>query len=69
MHQKYTMVFSSNSNLVFIVALKIAGFSIIFSSRFKIIFHNFWACVFILYLLFFSLNKGTIQIFQGKLTW
>ena len=28
MHQKYMIVFSSNTNLVFIVTLKIAGISI-----------------------------------------
>ena len=36
MHQKYPMTFSSNTNLVFTVALKIAGFF----SIFKIIFHD-----------------------------
>ena len=41
MHQKYAMVFSSNTNLVFIIVLKIAGFYIGFSSIFKIIFLNF----------------------------
>ena len=41
MHQKYTMAFSSNTYLVFIVFLKIAGFSISFSSIFNIVFHNF----------------------------
>ena len=60
MHQKYTIAFSSNTNLVFIVALKIAGFSISFSSIFKIIFHNFGARIVILYLLFVSLKEGTI---------
>ena len=60
MHEKYTMAFSSNTNLVLIVALKIAGFSITFSSVFKIIFHNFGARMVILYLLFVSLKEGTI---------
>ena len=60
MHQKYTIAFSSNANLVFVVALKIAGFSISFSSIFKIIFHNFGARIVILYLLFVSLKEGTI---------
>ena len=60
MDQKYTMAFSSNTNLVFIVALKIACFSISFSSIFKIIFHNFRARTVILYLLFISLKEGTI---------
>ena len=60
MHEKYTMVFSSNTNLVLIVALKIAGFSIKFSSVFKIIFHNFRARIVILYLLFVSLKEGAI---------
>ena len=41
MGQKYTMAFSSNTDLVFKVTLKIAGFSISFSSIFKIMFHNF----------------------------
>ena len=44
MHQKYTMAFSSNTNLVFIIVLKIAGFYISFSSIFKIIFHTFLRC-------------------------
>ena len=39
------------SNLVFIVALKIAGFSINFSSIFKIVFRNFEAGIVVLYLL------------------
>ena len=60
MYQKYTIGFSSNTNLVFIVALKIAGFSISFSSIFKIIFHNFGARIVIRYLLFVSLKEGTI---------
>ena len=60
MDQKYTLAFSSNTNLVFIVALKIACFSISFSSIFKIIFHNFRARTVILYLLFVSLKEGTI---------
>ena len=30
MHKKYTMVFSSNTNLVFIIVLKIVGFHINF---------------------------------------
>ena len=41
MHKKYTIVFSSNTNLVFIMVLKIAGFYISFCSIFKIILHNF----------------------------
>ena len=45
MHQKYMMAFSSNSKLVFIIILKIAGFYISFSSIFKIIFHNFLCCL------------------------
>ena len=60
MHEKYTMAFSSNTNLVLIVALKIAGFSVKFSSVFKIIFHNFGARIVILYLVFVSLKEGTI---------
>ena len=44
MHQKYTMAFSSNTNLVVIIVLKIAGFYISFSFIFKIIFHNFLCC-------------------------
>ena len=58
--QKYTMAFSSNTNLVFIVALKIAGFSINFSSIFKIISHKFGALIIFLYLVFASLMEGTI---------
>ena len=60
MHQKYAMVFSSNTHSDFIVALKIAGLSISFSSIFKIIFHNLGARIVILYLLFVSLKEGTI---------
>ena len=60
MHQIYTIVFSSNTNLIFIAFLKTAGFSISFSSVFKITFHNFGACIVIMYLLFVSLKKGTI---------
>ena len=60
MHQKYMMAFSSNNDLVFIVALKIAGFSISFCPIFKIIFCNIGACIVILYLLFVSLKEGTI---------
>ena len=46
MYQKYMMAFSSNTNLVFIIVLKIAGFVFFsgFSSIFKIIFHNFLCC-------------------------
>ena len=58
--QKYTMAFSSNTNLVFIVALKIAGFSINFSSIFKIISHKFGALIIFLCLVFASLMEGTI---------
>ena len=50
------MAFFSNTNLVFIVALKIAGLSISFSSIFKIIFHNFGARIVTLYLFFVSLK-------------
>ena len=57
MDQKYTMTFSSNTNLVFIVALKIACFSISFSSIFKIIFHG--ARIVIL-VFFVGLREGTI---------
>ena len=60
MHQKYTIAFSSNTNLVFIVPLKNAGFSMSFSFIFKIIFHNFGVRSVILYLVFVSLKEGTI---------
>ena len=60
MDQKYTVAFSSNTNLVFIVTLKIACFFISLPSIFKIIFHNFGALIVILYLLFVSLKEGTI---------
>ena len=43
MHQKYTMAFSSNTNLVFTLVLKIVGFYIRFSSVFMII-HKIWCC-------------------------
>ena len=59
MDQKYSIAaFSSKTN--FIVALKIACFSVSFCSIFKIIFHNFGARVIILYLLFVSLKEVTI---------
>ena len=54
------MAFSSITNLVFIVALKIAGLSISFHSIFKIIFPNFGPHIVILYLLCVSLKEGTI---------
>ena len=44
MHKKYTILFSSNTNLVFIIVLKIAGFHINFFSIFKVIFRNFLCC-------------------------
>ena len=43
LYQKYTIAFSSNTNLVFIVALKVGDFSIRFPSIFKVILHNFGA--------------------------
>ena len=67
MDQKYTIAFSSNTKLVFIVALKIAYFSISFSSVFKIIFHNFGARIVILYLFSVSLKEGAISSFREKL--
>ena len=67
MDQKYTIAFSSNTNLVFIVALKTAYFSISFSSVFKIIFHNFGARIVILYLFFVSLKEDAISSFREKL--
>ena len=60
MLQRYTMGFSYKDNLAFIVALKIAGFPICFTSIFKIIFNNFGVRIVILYLLFVSLTEGTI---------
>ena len=60
MDQKYTIAFSSNTNLIFIVALEIACFSISFSYIFKIIFHNFGARIVIVYLLFVGLKEGKI---------
>ena len=60
MHQKYTMAFSSNTNLVFMVTFKIARFSTSFSSIFKIKFHNFRTRIVILFLIFVSLKEGTI---------
>ena len=60
MHQKYTMVFSSNTNSVFIVALKIAGFSVSFSSLFKIIFHNLRAGIVVLYKRLVNSKEGKI---------
>ena len=67
MDQKFTIAFSSNTNLVFIVALKIACFSVSFSSICKIVFHNFGVRIFILYLLLVSLKEGTIELFREKL--
>ena len=66
MHQKYTVAFSSNTNLVLIVVLKIAGFPISFSSTFKIIFHNFAARNVNLCLLFVSIIEGETY-FERKL--
>ena len=60
MHQKNKIVFSSNANLLFIVTLKTAGFSVNFFSILKIIFHNFGARIVTLYLLFVTLKEGTI---------
>ena len=60
MHQKYTVAFFGDTDLVFMVALKLAYFSINFSSIFKIIFNNFRARIAILYLLFASLKEGAI---------
>ena len=64
MHQKYTMTFSSNTNLVFTVALKITGFF----SIFKIIFHDVEVRIVILYLLFAGLKKYNI-IILGESGW
>ena len=64
MHQKYTMTFSSNTNLVFTVALKIEGFF----SIFKIIFHDVEVRIVILYLLFAGLKKYNI-IILGESGW
>ena len=62
MHQKYTMVFPSNTNFVFVIALNIFGFSISFSSLFKILFHNFGARIVIVFLLLVSLKlKDTVM--------
>ena len=60
MNQKYSIAFSSNTNLAFIVALKITCFSVGFSSIFKIMFRNFGARIVILYSLFISFKEGTI---------
>ena len=54
------MAFYSNTNLVFIVALKVAGFPTSFSSTVKIIFHNFGARIVIMYLVFVSLKEATV---------
>ena len=59
MHEEYTTAFCSNTNLIFIVALKIACYSISFSSIFYIIFHNFGARIVILYLPFVISKEGT----------
>ena len=67
MHQKYAMAFSSNTNLGFIVSLKIAGFYISFSSIFKIIFHNFGERIVILY--FCYLKERYSIIFWKKTGW
>ena len=40
LHHKYTMAFSSKTFLFFVVALKITGFSINFSSLFSVLLHN-----------------------------
>ena len=69
MDQKYTVAFSSNTNLVFIVALKIACFSISFSSIFKIIFHNSGARIVILYLEFCELKGRYNMIISRETGW
>ena len=51
----------------FKVALKVAGFSISFSSIFKIIFHNIGGRIVILYLLFISLKKIQRNYFEESL--
>ena len=67
MDQKYIIGFCSNTNLVFIVALKIVYFSTSFSSVFKIVFHNFRARTVILHLLFVSLKEGAKYLLLEKL--
>ena len=59
MHEEYTIAFCNNTNLIFIVALKIACSSISFSSIFYIIFHNLGARIVILYLPFVISKEGT----------
>ena len=46
MHQKYMKAFSSSTSAVLMIVLKMSGFSISFSSIFKMISHNFGARVF-----------------------
>ena len=58
--QKYRIAFSSNTYLFFVVASKIAGFSISFYSLFSILFHTFGALIVILYLHYISLKEDTI---------
>ena len=67
MDQKYIIGFCSNTNLVFIVTLKILCFSTSFSSVFKIVFHNFRARTVILYLLIVSLKEGAMYLLREKL--
>ena len=61
MNQKYMMAFCSSTYLFFVVALKIAGFSISFSSWFNILFHIFGAGIVIRYLPFVSLKDEIVQ--------
>ena len=72
MHQKYTTAFSSNTNLVFIIALKTAEFSKNVSCIFQIIFQNFGARIVTLYWFFVSVVKNlevlqvSLKLFYGQ---
>ena len=56
MHQKYTKAFYSSTYLLFVVALKIAGFLKSFSSLFDILLDNVIADIVNLYLIFVSFS-------------
>ena len=59
------MAFSSNINLIFVIALKNAGFFVSFSSVFKMLFPNFGGRIVSLYFLFASL-KGRHDVIISR---
>lgn len=60
-HQKHKVALFSHTNFVVIVHLKLSGFSIGFTSIFKIMSHNLRAHINIMYSLFVSLKEDIDQ--------